>query len=112
MFDIIKDIPYAIWMLMSVSFFTYGEFLSKKFANNPNLNVMLYAILIYAIGSIFWFPAILQKNHLTILGTIWLLFGLLGTIFVGLVIYQEKVNSYNIAGIILAIIAMFLLQKN
>ncbi len=102
--------PSLVWLIISGIFFAIGEFLSKKFSITPSWPYVALIIFIYALGTLSWLPAILQKNQLSITGTIWSVIGLLMTIFIGVIIFGEKLNALSIAGIIFAIISIILLS--
>jgi multidrug transporter EmrE-like cation transporter len=104
------SINYIIWLILSALFFAVGEFLSKKFALNPNLTLVIIIIIIYSVGVLFWLPAILQKNQLSIVGTMWSVLSLLTTILIGVLIFGEKLSLTGIIGIIFAIISIILLS--
>jgi multidrug transporter EmrE-like cation transporter len=57
-----------------------------------------------------WLPAILQKNSLSIVGTIWSVLSLCITILMGILIFGEKISAIGIIGIIAAVIAIILLS--
>ena len=65
----------------------------------------------YDVGVILWLPAILQKNHLAIVGTIWSLMSLIATVAIGVIIFKEKLSIYGWLGIILALIATAILAS-
>jgi drug/metabolite transporter (DMT)-like permease len=63
-----------------------------------------------SIGTLAWLPAIVQTNRLSSTGTAWLLLSILATLGIGFGIYHERVNSVQMIGIILAIVALVLLN--
>lgn len=108
----IKGIPYIIWLLISALFFAVGEFLSKKFALNPKAVYVVFILVFYSLGVLTWLPAILQKNQLSIVGTIWSVLSLLTTILIGVLIFKEKLDATSFLGIILAFGAIILLSRS
>ncbi len=99
-----------IWLIISALFFAFGEFLSKKFALTPSLSYIILIVAIYALGTLSWLPAILQKNQLSIVGSIWSVLSLVATVSIGILIFGEKLNVAGIVGIIFAAIAIALLS--
>ena len=99
-----------IWLIVSALFFAFGEFLSKKFALTPSLSYIILIVAIYALGTLSWLPAILQKNQLSIVGSIWSVLSLVATVSIGILIFGEKLNVAGIVGIIFAAIAIALLS--
>lgn len=105
------SINYIIWLILSALFFAAGEFLSKKFALNPNFTLVVIIIITYSIGVLLWLPAILQKNQLSIVGVMWSMLSLLSTILIGVLIFGEKLSIIGIIGIIFAFISIILLSR-
>ncbi len=103
------SINYIIWLILSALFFAIGEFWSKKFALSPKFSYVALIIIIYSLGVLAWLPAILQKNSLSITGTIWSVLSLLTTILIGVLIFGEKLSLIGIAGIGVAFLAIILL---
>ena len=73
-----------LWLLLSVSFFAFGEFLSKKFAMNPTWVLGCIIPCIYALGSLAWLPAIFRGQSLTTTGTTWNVLSMIMTLIVGM----------------------------
>lgn len=107
---LILSIPAIVWLIGSAIFFAIGEFLSKKFALAPSFSYVIIIIVVYSFGVLAWLPAILQKNQLSIVGTIWSVLSLLTTVMIGILIFGEKLNVIGIVGIIFAIVAVILLS--
>ena len=104
------SIHYLVWLVLSALFFAVGEFLSKKFALDPKFSWVALILSAYILGTLAWLPAILQKNQLSIVGTIWSVLSLLATVSIGLIIFHEKLGLLGILGIITAAIAIVLLS--
>ena len=104
------SINYFVWLIISALFFATGEFLSKKFALNPSSMYVVYILLSYSAGVLTWLPAILQKNQLSVVGTIWSVLSLLTTITIGVLIFNEKINFRIGLGILFAIVSIALLS--
>jgi multidrug transporter EmrE-like cation transporter len=103
---------YIIWLIISALFFAVGEFLSKKFALNPKFLYVAYILIIYSIGVLAWLPAILQKNQLSIVGTMWSVMSLLTTILIGVLIFNERLNVAGYVGVAFAFLAIILLSQS
>ena len=104
------SINYIFWLILSALFFAVGEFLSKKFALGPRLIYVILMLVTYSFGVLAWLPAILQRNSLSIVGTMWSVLSLLTTIAIGVLLFGEKVNALGIAGMIMAIVSIILLS--
>ena len=106
----ILSINYIIWLVLSAISFAVGEFLSKKFALHPRASYVFFILAAYCVGTMFWLPAILQKNQLSIVGTLWSVLGLLATVLIGVLIFKEKLSFLGFVGIILAFVSIILLS--
>jgi hypothetical protein len=103
------SINYFFWLIISALFFAVGEFLSKKFALEPHGSIVVWLVIIDVFSVLTWLPAILQKNQLSIVGTIWSVLSLLLTVLIGIIIFGEKLDYLSIAGIFTAVVAIVLL---
>ncbi len=103
---------YIFWLILSALFFAFGEFLSKKFALHPSTKYVIYILLVYALGTLAWLPAILQKNQLSVVGTIWSIMSLLATVLIGTLLFKEKLTIFGLVGIVLAFTSIILLSIN
>lgn len=108
--NLILSIPAIVWLIGSAIFFAFGEFLSKKFALAPSFYYVIIILVVYSFGVLAWLPAILQKNQLSIVGTIWSVLSLLTTVMIGILIFGEKLNAIGVVGIIFAVVAVVLLS--
>jgi len=106
---ILMLIPALVWLVISALFFAVGEYLSKRWGMNPSFNFAVIVVLIYALGTFAWLPALLHKNQLAIMGTAWLLLAVMATVCVGVFVFHEKITNLQIIGVILAIIALGIL---
>ena len=103
------EINYIIWLVFSALFFSCGEYFSKKFALNPSFTYVLYIALAYFVGTMFWLPALMQRNQLSIVGAMWSVLSLLMTVFIGVVLFKEGLSALGIVGIVLALISIVVL---
>ncbi len=104
------SINYLYWLVLSAVFFAVGEFFSKKFALGPRFTLALLILLAYILGTLAWLPAILQKNSLSIAGTIWSVLSLFATVLIGIAVFKEKLSIVGISGMVLAVISIVLLS--
>lgn len=112
--SLVTSLPAFWWLTFSAAFFAVGEYFSKKFAIQPDARGVFLVCAAYLLGTLAWLPAILSTNRLAATGTAWLLLSMIATLGIGLGIFHEKLNSFQIAGVVLAGIALALLnyQKN
>lgn len=106
----IYAVPAIVWLIISALFFAGGEFLSKKFALAPSFTYIILIVAIYACGTLAWLPAILQKNNLSIIGSIWSVLSLAATVLIGTIIFSEKLSAVGVVGIVFAACAVALLS--
>ncbi len=99
-----------MWLLISVSCYAIGEYLSKKFAISPSVEMACIIVLMYALGTLAWLPAIHKGQLLATVGTLWNVLSLGITLIIGLVIFHEVVTTTQIIGICFAIISIILLN--
>jgi drug/metabolite transporter (DMT)-like permease len=104
------SLPPFAWLMLSSIFYAVGEYSSKKFANQPKWEMGLLVCTFYLLGTLAWLPAIVQTKMLATTGTAWFLLSLLATIAIGIGIFHEKVNSLQIMGICLALLALVLIS--
>lgn len=106
----ILNINYFYWLIVSAIFFAVGEFLSKKFSLDPKIYYVVLILFVYSLGVLAWLPAIMQKNQLSIVGTIWSVLSLLITVVIGVLIFNEKLSLPGIIGIVFSVVAIVLLS--
>jgi len=104
------SINYIFWLILSALFFAVGEFLSKKFALGPKFIYVALMLITYSLGVLAWLPAILQRNSLSIVGTMWSVLSLLTTILIGVLIFGEKIGTLGIIGMVTAVVSIILLS--
>ena len=108
--NLVMSLPAFFWLALSAAFFGVGEYLSKKFAIRPDWMGLLLVCAAYLLGTLAWLPAIVRTNQLASTGTGWLLLSMIATVGIGLVVFHEKLNSLQVAGVVLAAIALILLN--
>jgi multidrug transporter EmrE-like cation transporter len=99
-----------LFVCASLVFFTLGEAASKLWAQSTSWRWAVAVVAAYMIGSCLWLPAILAKNHLTTLGTLWNVGAILCTVFAGAVLFHEQVTALQWCGVVLALGSCVLLS--
>jgi len=102
-------IPAYGWLILSALFFAAGEFLSKKWGMAPSLSATVLVVIAYALGTLTWLPALLHKNQLAVMGTIWLVLATVATVTIGTVVYHEPLSARQWVGVVLSLTAFVLL---
>ena len=82
----------------------------KKYMNCNNINWIILAVLMNSILIYVYYNVFLNHTCGTMY-TIIKILSILMVISVGYIIYNEKLNNYNILGIVLSIITIYLLSK-
>lgn len=101
---------YLLWLSLSAVFFAIGEYWSKKFANEQRASYIGVILAAYLLTSIFWLPALVQKNHLAVVGTVWSVITLMVTILMGVVVFGERLSGPQWLGVGLATMSIVLLN--
>jgi multidrug transporter EmrE-like cation transporter len=102
-------VNYLLWLLGSAVFFTFGEYFSKKFATSSDLRMAAIAYASYSGATLCWFPALFQKNHLILVGTIWSVSSLIITVILGIAVFDEKLTARISIGLFLAFASILFL---
>lgn len=105
----ILAIPAVAWLLLSALFFAGGEYLSKRWGMAPSFGLASAVIGIDALATLLWLPAMLHGNHLSIMGTTWLVLALIANIAIGTLVFHEHLTAAHWSGIALAAVAVVLL---
>ena len=106
----LKVIPALGWLLMSALFFSGGEYLSKLWGYKPGWGLTTAVVCSYAVGTLLWLPALLHKNDLARMGTLWYLLTTPTTILLGVLVFREKLTPTQWVGIGVAMVALWLLK--
>lgn len=101
-------IHYAVWLCASVTCFGLGELLSKRFILDNTLRSFLIMQVFYTLGGLLWLPALASRRDLGTTGAMWSMMSLVITALIGVFYYQEQLLPRNIAGIVLALVAIAL----
>jgi multidrug transporter EmrE-like cation transporter len=98
------------WLLVSASCFGIGEYWSKVWSLAPTTPRALLLVFFYILGSLAWLPAIYKGQSLSVVGSIWNIICMGITLYVGLIMFKEPLNHYQMIGLGFALIAIVLLN--
>ena len=101
---------YLLWIALSSIFYALGECLSKLYALHQNKWTAFGVMLSYAICSLLWLPAIVEKKDLIVVSSVWLIFATIVTVLLGFFIFEERLSLIQISGVILGVIALLCLN--
>ncbi len=103
-------VPAVAWLLFSAIFFGLGEYLSKEWSLHPSWPLLIFVLLAYIVSVLAWLPVLLHNSSLTTMGSTWLLLGVVFTVMIGVFVYHESMNYYQMTGIAFAVVALLLLN--
>jgi multidrug transporter EmrE-like cation transporter len=103
-------LPLAVLSLVcSVAFYAGGEYFSKLWGLAPSATLMSAAVVCYVISVFLWFPALLYRDQLSTIGIDWEILALCATLLLGFFVFHEVLSTRNWIGLVLALIAAWLL---
>lgn len=102
--------PYSGWLIVSALCFAVGEYLSKRFVLSPQPRWVLAVLLAYNCGTLAWLPALLKRNQLSVVGTMWSVLSLTATVLIGVFLFRESLTTTHVVGLGFAFLAVFLLS--
>lgn len=100
----------AFWLSCSLLFYCAAEYLSKKWALTQANWMAGLAVAGYALNAVCWFPALKNHGSLAVLGSIYAVAYVLGTVAIGWLGFHEIITLRQWLGIGLAIVAIILLS--
>lgn len=106
----LKVVPALGWLLLSALFFSGGEYFSKLWGYKPGWGLTAAVVSAYAMGTLLWLPALLHKNDLARMGTLWYLLTTPMTVLLGVLVFKEKLTGQQWAGIAIAMVVLWLLK--
>lgn len=87
-----------LWLLLSVAFFSVGEYYSKVRALEPAWAPMFVLVAAYVLGALAWLPAIYKGQVISVIGTLWSLLSVMASLLVGGVFFNEHLTPAQKAG--------------
>lgn len=112
----IRWLPVWGWMVFSLLCYLAGEVSSKLWANVgerdcgdvPWLIVLIE--LIYGLSILGWLAALMQRNELANLATLWAMAAALSSVLAGVLLFHEQPTPSQWLGLVLALIVLYLLS--
>lgn len=108
--NVLLAVPAIVWLLLSAVSFAAGEYLSKIWAVKPSWWFATVVTLVYAVGTYLWLPAMLHKNQLSIMGTLYAIISLVTTLGIGFLVFHESISVTQGIGLALAFVSVILLS--
>lgn len=107
-----KEIHIIWWYVFAMSLYGFGEYISKVWANTQVHWLVPVIVLCYALDSVFWLAIIVSRNELALMSCIWQVLATLVSTGVAVLIFREKLTTYQCVGIVACITGMVLLVKD
>lgn len=84
--------------------------MSKKWSLEPSITLASVLVFPYMVGTWLWLPALKAGKSLASTGIAWSVMSALMTVGLGVIFFEEKLTEPNYAGLVLAIVALVLIQ--
>lgn len=91
-------------------FYTGGEYCSKIFANTHSLMWAVLAVIGYAVSSALWLPALMIRNELLVVDTIWKALAAGFTIMLSLLVFHERPGAIQYIGVAFVFVGILLVK--
>lgn len=91
-------------------FYGAGEYFSKRFALTHSVWYVVLGVLGYAIGSLLWFPALMLRNELLVMDTIWKVLACAITVVLAMFVFHERLTVMQWIGVALVFIGVLLVK--
>ena len=98
------------WLIISVSFYAVGEFVSKTWANSPSATEVALVVIANGLSALFWLPALFSQNKLVDVGISWLVLAAVATLIIGIGFFGERLSVAEWSGVGLALLAFILMM--
>ena len=106
--SLLGRLPMYLLLVLSATGVVAGDYFAKKWSIDQKTSYLLLAFFGYFSSSFFYLPTLL-KEGLIITAVIWVLLSTIGFLFIGIVIFKESLNLFQILGVGLGVVAIILL---
>ena len=96
-------------MSAALSLYAMGEYTSKLWTLSPSWWMGIVTCCLFSISTIPWLYALRAHGHLSALGPVFTLIGLVICVLMGTFLFEETITSKQIVGLIFALLATFLI---
>lgn len=104
-------LPVWLWfVLLLVAFELIADILAKQFGITGKIIFGVLSILGYVLANLAWLLSLRNGAELSKGSIIFSALSGVGAILIGLLVYHEKVNTYQLIGVILGIAAIIFLS--
>jgi len=98
------------FILILVLFEVVADVLAKQFALNGKLVIAVLSIIGYVAANIAWLISLRSGGELGKGAVIFAALSGIAAVVIGLLVYREKVGSYQLIGMVLGIVAIVFLS--
>jgi len=107
--QLIEKIPVVVLLLLSASSVVAGDYFAKLWSINPSRLLFGLAVLGYIGSAVFYIPTLLREG-LVITSVVWTILSIVGFLVVGVLIFNEALTGWQIAGVTIGVIALIILS--
>jgi len=101
---------WVTFILILVLFEVVADVLAKQFALNGKLVIAVLSIIGYVAANIAWLISLRSGGELGKGAVIFAALSGIAAVVIGLLVYREKVGSYQLIGMVLGIVAIVFLS--
>jgi multidrug transporter EmrE-like cation transporter len=105
-----QKVPLIMLFAVSAVSVGAGDYLAKKWSLEPGWNSFAGALVCYLSSSFFYLQTLTRKG-LVVSSVIWSIASIIAFLFVGLVIFHEKLTVLQLIGVSLGIISLLMLSR-
>ena len=106
--ELFSRIPVHVLLLFSAASVISGDYFAKFWSTNRKTIFLVSALISYFFSGVFYIPTLL-RDGLVITALIWSLLGIVGFVFIGLVIFKETLTGVQTVGVAIGIISLIIL---
>lgn len=99
------------WLGIAMVFYVVAEYFSKQWGYKPSIQLALPVILGYMIGTICWLAILMYRNEIARMGLVWTTVMTILSLFVGIVIFREKMSLSQGIGAGLGVVGLYLMSR-
>ena len=107
--ELFQKIPVSVLLLLSAASVISGDYFAKFWSTNRKPLFLAIALVSYLFSGVFYIPTLLRQGLVTT-SVIWSILGIVGFVFIGLVIFKETLTGTQILGVVVGSIALVILS--
>jgi multidrug transporter EmrE-like cation transporter len=107
--EILPSLPMYLLIALSASGVILGDYAAKTWSIDRGALWLVLAFAGYFFSAFFYIPSLL-KEGLVVTSLLWDLLSVVGFLFIGLVIFNEKLTTFQTVGAALGVVALIILS--